>query len=422
MNCLRQLLTVAAVVGFASVPLRAQDDRQASKAAQAVEEPDKRPPARKSVETDLPRARGPSTKAPVGEDSQVSPSDDEESPDGSRKSVETMLPDPESLIPRFEPDGAEEMPPDSGFTPPRWLDQNDQFLNEGDPYPPGNDPFRERPGLPPGWFTGIDLYVVHPEIDSQVDNTHLAPGDPFRGVFTNSTPLPVGDMNWTVMPKISVGYRRENGLGEFTASYRYIQSESSGTLLNFDAAGAGQLNTRSQAHVLDFICSYSDRTDGLAWYFPTIRRYGVGLRVASWVFDTTANGSQVLEERAGNVFIGGGPVLLYDWVWLTRSPSVNFTGGMDAAGVGGFNYQRFAETAIVSGTIQTARGRTDGQGTATPILGVWGGASWVPEWRNQTFKLSAGYRWERWFNIPDAGGGQNDLTLQGPFVRGEFRW
>ena len=31
------------------------------------------------------------------------------------------------------------------------------------------------------------------------------------------------------------------------------------------------------------------------------------------------------------------------------------------------------------------------------------------------------YRWERWLNLPDVGG-QNDLTLHGPFVRGEFRW
>ena len=366
--------------------------------------------------------RGPSTKVSVEEGVQATPSGDETSSDESRKPVESMLPDPESLIPRFEPDGAEELPPDVGFTPPRWLDQNDQFLSEGDPYPPGLDPFRERPGLPTGWFSAIDLYVVRPEIDSQVVNTHLGAGDPFHGVFTNSTPLPVGDMNWTVMPRISVGYRRGNGLGEFTASYRYLQAESSGTLSNFDAAGTGQLSTRSQAHVLDLVCSYSDRTDGLAWYFPTIRRYGFGLRVASWVFDTTANGQQTLEERAGNVFIGGGPVLLYDWIWLTRWPSLNFTGGFDAAGVGGFNYQRFSETAVVSGTVHSASGRTDGQGTATPIVGVWGGTSWAPDWRNQCFRLSAGYRWERWFNIPDAGAGQNDLTLQGPFVRGEFRW
>ena len=347
--------------------------------------------------------------------------DEKGQPKGSTPKVESLLPDPEKLIPQFEPDGGQAGGPDTGVTPPRWLDQNYQFLDERDPYPPGQDPYRERPGLPVGWFTGVDLYVVHPEIDSQVNNGNLGAGDLFHGTFTNSMQLPVGDMNWTVMPKIYVGYRFENGLGEFIGSYRYLGADSSGTLSNFDTAGAGQLHTRTQAHVLDLVYAFSDRTEGLAWYFPTVRRYGLGLRVASWIFDTTANGQQVLEERAGNVFIGGGPVLLYDWIWTTHWDSLTFNGGIDASGVGGFNYQRFAETAIVSGSVQSARGRTDGSGTATPIFGVWGGLSWVPDWQEQAFKFSAGYRWERWINLPDAGG-QNDLTLQGPFVKAEFRF
>ena len=373
--------------------------------------------ARQDAENSTPNAVAPR----IGEPGEAGAKSDEDEPEDGSKKVEPSMPDLESLVPKFEPDGTGTLPPDPGTTPQRWLDQNDQFLAEGDPFPPGLDPFRERPGLPIGWYAGIDLNVVHPEIDGQANNSVLGPGDLFHGTFTNSTRLPVGDMNWTVMPKVYAGYRMENGLGEWIASYRILSANSSGTLLNFDAAGAAQLHTRTTAQVLDLVYGSSDRTDGLPWCFPTIRRYTLGLRVASWIFDTTANGGQVLEERAGNVFIGGGPVLSYDWIWFTRWPSINLEGGFDAAGVGGFNYQRFTETAIVAGTVQSARGRTDGRGTATPILSVWGGMSWVPDWRNQTCRFSAGYRWERWWNIPDTGG-QNDLTLQGPFVRGEFRW
>ncbi|HEY3966936.1 MAG TPA: hypothetical protein VGM05_20405 [Planctomycetaceae bacterium] len=337
------------------------------------------------------------------------------------KPLEELVPKPDSLMPHFDPEGAEGATFDNGTTPARWLDRNDQFLNEADPYPPGQDPFRERPGIAVGWFAGVDINVVQPSIHSQAINTSLGPGDPFTGTFTNSTLLPTGEMNWTVMPKIQLGYRRENGLGEFVASYRYVESDGSGTILHFDTAGAGSFNSRTQAHVLDLVYGFSDRTDDLPWFLPTIRRYSVGLRVASWIFDTTANGAQTLEERAGNVFIGGGPVLSYDWLWFTAVPGLTFDGGFDAAGVGGFNYQRFAETAIVGGGINSARGRTDGSGTATPILGVWGGWAWAPNWGNGTLKFSAGYRWERWWNLPDAGG-QNELTLQGPYLRGEFRW
>ncbi len=96
------------------------------------------------------------------------------------------------------------------------------------------------------------------------------------------------------MPKIQIGYRRENGLGEFIASYRYVQSDGSGTIANFDTAGGGTFHSSTQAHVLDLVYAFSDRTDNLPWFLPTIRRYSLGLRVASWVFDTTANGAQTL--------------------------------------------------------------------------------------------------------------------------------
>jgi hypothetical protein len=344
--------------------------------------------------------------------------------------LEKLAPKPESLLPNFEPEAGDGAAIDSGATPPRWLDQNYQFLDERDPYPPGSDPFRERPGIGIGWFAGLDLNVVQPQILSQVNNTLLGPNDPFTGTFTNTTQLPFGrggsasdegTLNWTVMPKITVGYRFENGLGEFFASYRTVYSEASGTIPNFDSAGAGQFNTHLQAHVLDVLYGVTDRIDGLPWYFPVVRRYAVGLRAATWIFDTTANGAQTLSEHAGSVFEGGGPVLQYDWTWVTRQPSLTFNGGFDVAGLAGFHYERFSETALISGMVSTARGRTDGTTTGIAILSVWGGWAWVPEWGDQNWRFSAGYRWERWWDMTDTGG-QNELTLQGPFVRGEWRW
>ena len=92
----------------------------------------------------------------------------------------------------LRPEAADGAAFDTGVTLPRWLDQNDQFLDERDPYPPGQDPFRERPGIGIGWFAGLDLNVVQPQILSQVNNTLLGPHDLFTGTFTNSTQLPFG--------------------------------------------------------------------------------------------------------------------------------------------------------------------------------------------------------------------------------------
>ncbi|MBS0263517.1 MAG: hypothetical protein JSS02_16370 [Planctomycetes bacterium] len=344
--------------------------------------------------------------------------------------LENLAPKPESLLPNFEPEAGDQSRLDPGYNPPRWLDQNDQYLDESDPFPPGYDPYRERPGISVGWFAAVDLNVVRPQISSQVNNSVLGPGDPYNGTFTNSTQLPFGtggsasdegSLDWTVMPKISLGYRFENGMGELITSYRGFYSQAGGTIQNFDALGAGRFKTTTQAHVLDVVYGVTDRVDGLPWFFPVIRRWGLGLRAATWIFDTTANGQQTLSEQAGSVFEGGGPVLQYDWTWLTRNESLTFNGGFDVAGLGGFHYLRFSETALLPGSVNVARGRTDGTGTGIAILTVWGGLAWVPDWGEQNLRFTAGYRWERWWDMTDTGG-QNELTLQGPFVRGEWRW
>src|SRR5262249_19340308 len=59
--------------------------------------------------------------------------------------------------------------------------------------------------------------------------------------------------------------------------------------------------------------------------------------------------------------------------------------------------------------------------TATPILRVQGALSWVPDWRDRMLRFSAGYQWERWWILTDTNS-QVEITLQGPFVRGEVRW
>jgi len=234
--------------------------------------------------------------------------------------------------------------------------------------------------------------------------------------------LPVANFDWTAMPRIFVGYRRENGLGEMIASYRFIQSEGSGTIANFDLAGAGTLNSRLTAHVFDLDYGYTDPVEAYqAWYLPRVVRRTAGIRFASAVFDTAASGSQILQERTGNVFIGAGPRVNFEGTWPTRIPEISFLGGFDASAVVGFNYQRYGEQALVGGTLVSGNGRTDGTTTVTPILRVQAGLSWVPDWGDESLRFSAGYQWERWWFLTDTAS-VADLTLQGPFVRAEWRY
>jgi hypothetical protein len=330
------------------------------------------------------------------------------------------VPPVEVPIPGLDLDGAAGEPIAKGL-PDRWLDQNDQFLSEGDPYPPGQDPFREWPGVSLGWFAGVELTATASEVHTEVTSDNLRPGDPFTGILAHTIRLPVAELNWTAMPRIFVGYRSENGLGEYIASYRYMQSQGNGSLPNFDVAGTGQLSSRLQVHVLDLDYAFTDRLDGLPWIFPKIVRRSMGMRTTSAIFDSTANGGQILEENAGSVFIGAGPRVNFEGTWTTWNPAVAFFAGTDVSGILGFNYQRFGEQVQTAGGVQRASGRTDGTLSGIPILNVRAGLSWIPEWNNRAFRLSAGYQWEQWWITTDTFQ-TNEINLQGPFVRGEYRW
>ncbi len=324
-------------------------------------------------------------------------------------------------IPGLDSDGAPEPSGQPAVAPYRWLDQNYVYLNEGDPYPPGQDPLREWPEVRIGWFSGVEVTAARPRVHSELNSAQLGAGDQITGTFANTFQLPVANLDWTAMPKVFVGYRRENGLGEIIGSYRFIQSEGSGTVSNFDLAGAGRLDSRLTAHVFDLEYGFTDPDYGLPWYLPSLVRRTMGIRFASAVFDTAAAGSQIIQERSGNVFIGAGPRVNFEGTWPTRVPEISFMGGVDASGVIGFNYQRYGEQALVGGSLVQGSGRTDGTTTVTPILRVQAALSWAPGWGDQAVRFSAGYQWERWWFLTDTAS-VADLTLQGPFVRGEWRF
>jgi hypothetical protein len=348
--------------------------------------------------------------------------DTSETPDAERDLSPKKQAVADTPIPGLDSDGAPEPSNEPLVAPYRWLDQNYVYLNEGDPYPPGQDPLRNWPGICTGWFSGVEVTAARPRVHSELNSAQLGPGDTINGTFANTFQLPVANLDWTAMPRIFVGYRRENGLGEIIASYRFVQSEGSGTIPNFDLAGAGRLDSRLTVHVADLEYGFTDPVEAYqAWYLPRAVRRTAGIRFASAVFDTAAAGSQILQERSGNVFIGAGPRVNFEGTWPTSIPAVSFMGGVDASGVVGFNYQRYGEQALVGGGLVSGSGRTDGTTTATPILRVQAALSWVPGWGDESLRFSAGYQWERWWFFTDTGSAA-DLTLQGPFLRGEWRY
>jgi hypothetical protein len=307
-----------------------------------------------------------------------------------------------------------------GSPPARWLDKNYQLLYEGDPYLPGANPLLERAGLPVGWFAGVELTAVKPHLLSQINS-----GNSLQPTFSSSIQLPVANIDWSVMPRFQVGYRRENGLGEFSISYRFVLSSGAGAVANFDAAGAGTLSSSLNVQVLDLDYGFTDYNEELPWWVPFVVTRSLGVRVAGVMSESNVYGQQIHSEQARNTFVGAGPRTRFDMLWpLTSGPAprpLSFFSGFDLSGVIGPSNQRFYEQSLAGNSLLGATGRTGGNTTGIATLGVQAGLSWVPEWRQNSARFSAGFQWERWWFL----GGDNgnvELTLQGPFVRGELRY
>src|SRR5262245_21683003 len=173
-----------------------------------------------------------------------------------RAQVAAIPPDrvPVTVFPAEEPTQA------VGATPPADLvhfpdpslvqDRNGPLLQ--------GHPLLDPPSTPPGWFAALDVELVGPAIKQRVQ------GQVMLGETLVDVRLPDADLNWTGAPRLQLGYRFAEGVGELAASYRLLATEGSGSIPGFDAAGDGALKSRLDAQVL--ILDYSSREFSL-WPF-----------------------------------------------------------------------------------------------------------------------------------------------------------
>ena len=56
-----------------------------------------------------------------------------------------------------------------------------------------------------------------------------------------------------------------------------------------------------------------------------------------------------------------------------------------------------------------------------PVLEVCLGVDWAPQ-AFPNLHLSTGYLFERWWNVGETHGSQGEVTYQGVFFRGEWRY
>jgi hypothetical protein len=277
------------------------------------------------------------------------------------------------------------------------------------------DPLLDGPACaPPGWLAGVELDPVGPHLKNQLTGSVPTPAGAAQ------VQLPTADLGWTVSPRIDAGYRFSQGFGEVLASYRFVEATGAGTVAPFAPDGsAGALRSRLDLNVFDLDYGSREFSLGPGWDM----KWFAGVRLASLFFDCQAV-SDVLAQHEGNHFFGAGPHTGLE-LWHTFDDSgLALFGRLDGGIVFGSIHQDFEQTtAAADGGLSTGSSQPQADQQVT-VLAVQVGLGWAPP-EAPYLRFAGGYTFERWWNIGEVGAvgtSAAQLTVQGIFLRGEWRF
>jgi hypothetical protein len=275
--------------------------------------------------------------------------------------------------------------------------------------PPGGILLPE--GCPAGdvpFFT-VELTVLAPTVKNELMGTIVHPD----GTVDSIHP-PRADLSWTVSPRFEIGYRLPDQQGEFSLSYRFVASDGTGdTVINgVDFATRSRLNV----NLFDLDYATAPYRDVLPHLDAQLR---VGARLGSFFYDSRIQ-NDGLEVSASNNFLGAGPHFGADVDRrIVLVPGLGLFARADAAVLVGQIKQNFSETFTAPDGTTASAGATLRHTQAVPALTLQAGVSYTPPWM-EYMRFTAGYQFERYWDLGQASGSNLELTTQGVFLRGQF--
>jgi hypothetical protein len=287
------------------------------------------------------------------------------------------------------------------------------------------DPILDPPTLPPpGWFAGVDVDVLTVHVNNQLVSPVAAP----KGSIT--LVVPSAPLDWTVSPKVFVGYRLPSGFGELLVSYRGLSTRGSEGIAGAD--GPATLTSRFDFNIFDI--DYSSREFSL-WDVGCDMRWFFGARTRFLYFDTQANqpfaqaaaGSGIVQTRETNSFKGVGPHAGLELSHrlgdsgLAIHVATDFTTNWPAGRVKqGF----FAQYTTTGPDGRFLAGEShDSNWIGSAVVQAQAGVSWQPP-AYPDVRLFLGYQFEYWWNVGKNfdTGSSAELWDQGFLLQGCLRF
>jgi hypothetical protein len=303
----------------------------------------------------------------------------------------------------------------------------------GPPLPPlpgpyfEEDPLLDRPEWPqPGCFATVDLSAMGPHFKNRL-NGMVQIGD----MPPNAVHVPGADLDWTVSPRLELGYRLPSGFGAIGLSYRFLITD--GTANGPGPNGPAAFKSRLDVHIidLDYISrEFSVWPNGDLWKM----QWRIGLRWASIYydanliesFDVAAAGSGIFSARNTDRFVGFGPHWGVELARRLECYGLSVVGRIDGWISLGRIRQGFFQESTTLGPDGLPLGGISqvSSSQAVPSLNVQAGVEYQPP-AHPDWDFFLGYQYEHWWNVgrlsitPNSRG---ELTDQGITLRAAFNY
>jgi len=262
------------------------------------------------------------------------------------------------------------------------------------------------------------------------------------GAIPENVQVPQARAGGTVSPRLDLGYRFAEGLGEAHMTYRNLNSDTTRTIDNFDTAGAGQVTSRLSLNVLDLDYGFPELNPGrvpraspllmipgrlgLGLHpederpTPLAIKYFAGVRIANAFFDSQGAGAQILSERVSNNFVGAGPRLGVELTKPLGMSPWSLYGRFEVSGLLGKTNQTFSRSELLGGTLVSGATAVSNLSLGVPVIDGSLGVRYVPQLGRQRWRITGGYLYEQWFYLGETSTSSAGITLSGGFLRAEF--
>lgn len=286
-----------------------------------------------------------------------------------------------------------------------------------------HDPLLDAPDLPqPGWFYALDMAVVGPHIFKNLSNDLAVGSRPADHIS-----LPNRGLDWTVAPRMEVGYRLPSGFGGFALSYRTLAS--TGLSQIFGPDGLANLRSRMDMHVIDLDYESREYTPSDRWTM----RWRVGPRLLFLFYESALNqslasataGTGILQQNLTNSLVAIGPHASVELTRQLGTPGMALLGRVDVGSIAGRIRQGSAESALDSASptgVSFGQDHVSSSQTAPMASGLFG-LTWKPA--STCIDCFVGYQCEYWWNVGRLSlnpASRGELAIQGLVLRVQYNY